>query len=56
MLALRSHYQEEGNTTRRIGEATRIRETLHYRNEPALPFVSYFSKIQHMFTLFKENE
>ena len=56
MLALRSHYQGEGNTTRRIGEATRIRETLHYRNERALPFASYLSKMQHMFTLFKENE
>ena len=53
MLALRSHYQGEGNTTRRIGEATCIRETLHYRNERALPFASYLSKMQHMFTLFK---
>ena len=56
MLALRRHYQGEGNTTRRIGEATRIREFLHYRNERALPFASYLSKMQHMFTLLKENE
>ena len=56
MLALSSHYQGEGNTTRRIREATRIRETLHYRNERALSFASYLSKMQHMFTLFKENE
>ena len=56
MLALRRHYPEEGNTTRHIGEATRICESLHYRNEHALPFASYLSKMQHMFTLFKENE
>ena len=56
MLALRRHYQGEGNTTWRIGEATRIRESLHYRNERALTFESYLSKMQHMFTLFKENE
>ena len=56
MLALRRHYQGEGDTTRRIGDATRIRESLHYRNERALPFASYLSKIQHIFTLFKENE
>ena len=40
----------------RIGEATRISESLHYINERALPFASYLSKMQHMFTLFKENE
>ena len=56
MLALRSHYQGEGNTTQRIGEATRICESLHYRNERALTFASYLSKMKHMFTLFKENE
>ena len=53
MLALRRHYQGEGNPTWRIGEATRIRKSLHYKNERALPFPSYLSKMQHMFTLFK---
>ena len=56
MLALQRHYQGEGNTTRRIGEATRICESLNYRNERALTFASYLSKMQHMFTLFKQNE
>ena len=56
MLNLHSHYQGEGNTTRRIEEATRIRETFHYRNERALPFAYYLSKMQNMFTLFEENE
>ena len=55
MLALRSHNQGEGNTTWSIGEATRIRETLHCRNECTLPFAFYLSKMQHMFTMFKEN-
>ena len=53
MLALHRHYQGEGNTTQRIGEATRIRESLHYINERALHFASYLSKMQHIFTLFK---
>ena len=41
MSALRAHYQGEGNTTIRITKAKRLRESLHYRNERGLPFVSY---------------
>ena len=32
MSALRAHYQGEGNTTRRIAEAERLCDSLHYRN------------------------
>ena len=32
LKALYAHYQGAGNTMRRIGEATRLRETLHYKN------------------------
>ena len=53
MASLRAHYQGEGNTTRRIAEAKRLRDSLHYRNECGLPFASYLSKTQHMFTLFE---
>ena len=41
MSDLRAHYQGEVNTTRHIAEAERIRDSLHYRNERGLPFVSY---------------
>ena len=56
MSALRAHYQGEGNTTRRIAEADRLCDSLNYRNEQGLPFISYLSKMQQMFTLFKENK
>ena len=56
MAALRSHYQGEGNKTRRIAEAERLRNLLHYRNESGLNFASYLSKMQRIFTLFKDNK
>ena len=53
--SLRAHYQGEGNTTRRIAEAERLRDSLHYRNECGLPFTSYLSEMQQMFNLFEMN-
>ena len=47
---------KERNTTRRIAEATRLRETLHYKNERSLSFATFLSKVQHMFNLFKEED
>ena len=41
MSALRAHYQGEGNTTRRIDEAKRLRNSLYNQNECGLPFTSY---------------
>ena len=54
--ALRAHYQGEGNTTRRIAEAERLCNSLHYRKGCGLPFASYSSYMQHMFTFFEENK
>ena len=56
MSALRAHHQGEGNKTRRISEAERLRDSLHYINERGLPFDSYLSKMQKMFTLFEQNK
>ena len=56
MSALRAHYQEEGNTTRLIAEAERLRDSLHYRNERGLPLTYYLSKMHQMFTLSEENK
>jgi hypothetical protein len=40
--ALRGHYSEEGNTSRRIAVAERYRDALlHYKNEKALSFSSF---------------
>jgi len=56
LKALCAHYRGAGNTTRRIAEATRLRETLHYKNERSLSFATFLSKVQHMFNLFEEEE
>ena len=56
MSGLREHYQEEGNTSRRIAEAERLCDSLHHRNDRGLPFASYLSQMQHMFTLFEDNK
>ena len=54
MKALRDHYSGEGNTSRRIAVAERLRDTLHYKNERALQFSSFLDKLQKMFNIFKE--
>ena len=57
MEALRKHYSGEGNTSRRIADAERLRDTLHYKNERALPFSTFLDKMQKMFNIFhEENE
>ena len=40
MEALRNHYSGEGNTSRRIAVAERIRDTLFYKSERAMLFSS----------------
>ena len=52
MKVLRAHYRGEGNTTRRIGDAERLRDTLHYKSEGAMPFGTFLSKCQNMFNMF----
>ena len=54
MKALRDHYQGEGNQTRRIGDAERMRDSLHYKSEAAMPFSTFLSKCQKMFNLFEQ--
>ena len=54
MIALRRHYAGEGNSTRRIADAKRIQNTLHYKTEQALPFNKFLDSLQRMFTIFEE--
>lgn len=56
MKALRDHYSGEGNTSRRIAVAERIRDTLHYKNERAMPFSGFLDKLQKMFNIFEEEK
>lgn len=53
MKALRHHFSGEGNSSRRIALAERLKETLHYRNEKAMSFETFLSKCQKMFNIFK---
>ena len=54
MQALRNHYSGEGNTSRRIAVAERLRDTLHYKNEKSLTFSNFLDKLQRMFNIFEE--
>ena len=57
MQALRDHFKGEGNATRRIAEAERLRESLHYKNERSLSFEVFLTKCQKMFNIYRdENE
>ena len=55
LQALSDHFQGEGNTSRRIAEAERIRDNLHYKSKRALPFATFLAKLQLMFNIFLEN-
>ena len=54
MLALREHYSGEGNASRRIATAERMREGLHYKNERSLAFSIFLDRMQKMFNIYEE--
>ena len=54
MIALRRHYAGEGTSTRRIADAKRIQNTLHYKTEQALLLNKFLDSLQRMFTIFEE--
>lgn len=54
MEALRDHYRGEGNQTRRISDAERLRDSTHYRSEAALKFQDYLSRCQKMFNIYEQ--
>jgi hypothetical protein len=54
ILALKAHFQGEGNASRRIAEADNMRENLHYKSERAFRFQAFLDKLQSMFTIYKE--
>ena len=54
MEALRNHYRGEGNASRRIVTAEKLRESLHYKSERSLPFSTFLDRMQKMFNIFKE--
>ena len=57
MKALRDHFAGEGNATRRIAEADRLKKSLHYKNERSLAFETFLTRSQKMFNIYeKEGE
>ena len=55
MTALRNHFSGEGNATRRIAEADRFKETLHYKNERSLPFEAFLTKCEKMYNIYAQH-
>ena len=55
MQALRNHFSGEGNVTRRIAEADRFKETLHYKNERSLTFETFLTKCQKMYNIYAQH-
>lgn len=55
MQALRDHFSGEGNVTRRIAEADRLKENLHYKNERSLSFESFLTKCENMFNIYEKH-
>ena len=54
MLALREHYSREGNASRCIATAERMREGLHYKNKRSLAFIIFHDRMQKMFNIYEE--
>ena len=54
MQALRNHFSGEGNATRRIAEADRMKKSLHYKNEKSLSFETFLTRCQKMFNIYEK--
>jgi hypothetical protein len=54
MIALRSHFRGAGNQSRRINQANHLQEKLHYKNERAMRFSDFISKVKEMFNIFAD--
>ena len=54
MEALRNHYGGEGNASRCIATAEKLRETLYYKSERSVPFSTFIDRMQKMFNIFQE--
>ena len=51
MKALRDHFFGEGNTSKRMTEAERMKETLHYKSERSLIFENFLTKCQKIYNI-----
>ena len=56
MKALRTHFAGEGNASRTLADADRLKETLHYKNERAMTFETFLTNLQKMFNIYDKEE
>ena len=54
MMVLREHYSGEGNASRCIATAERMRESLHYKRECSLAFSVFLDRMQRMLNIYEE--
>ena len=54
MQRLCDHFLGEGNATRRIAVAERLRDSLSYKNERTMSFELYCNKVKRMFNIFEQ--
>jgi hypothetical protein len=54
MTALRSHFRGAGNQSRRISSAQGLHATLHYKNEQAMKFTDFITKVKAMFDIYQD--
>ena len=56
MKVLRDHFTGEGNTTRNIAEADRLKDSLHYNNERSMTFENFLTQCQKMYNICDKEE
>ena len=56
MKALRNHFAGEGNASRNVAEADRLKENLHYKSERAMTFENFLTSSQKMYNIFEKEE
>ena len=54
MKALRNNFSGEGNGTRNIASAERLRNSIHYKNERSMAFELFLTNCQKMYNIFEE--
>ena len=53
-ITLRGYMKGAGNVSRRIGTAKQLKQTLHYRNERAMKFTVFMTKLRHMHRIYED--
>ena len=54
MKALRDHFAGKENATRNKSVADTLKESLHYKNERAMPFETFLTKMQNMHNIYEK--